>query len=132
MLIKPFQSTVDASGQAVVYVQHDIHGLVWKVYQLGFALGQAAPSPQIGAHVNGIPLAATVTMQPSVFANITVQPYNQPPYAMESFMVGPPYVNLDAGDYIVCAVLGATAGDVFTVGAYIDERSAGMPQSMGS
>jgi hypothetical protein len=127
MLIKPFTASVNANGQAILNVMHSLHGLVWKVYQIGLALGQQAPSPQVAAHVNGIPLAATVTMQPSVFAQIP----QQSPYAMESFMVGPPYINLSAGDMITVAVLAANPGDTFTVGAYIDEISAGMPQSMG-
>jgi len=46
---------------------------------------------------------------------------------METFMVGPPYIYLMAGDTITCAVLGAIANDVFTVGAYIDEN----PSSQG-
>jgi hypothetical protein len=128
MLIKPFTASINSNGQGYLEVMHSLHGLVWKIYQLGIALGQAAPSPQVAAHVNGIPLAATVVMQPSVFADFPTQA----PYAMESFMVGPPYINLSAGDAITVAVLGATPGDVLTVGAYIDENSAGMPQSMGS
>ena len=131
MNLWPFTAPVNASGQAVVYVQHNLHGLVWKIYQLGFGLGQPAPSPQVAAHVNGLPLAATVTMQPTVFASHGPT-LGQVPYAMESFMVGPPYPNLSAGDYIACAVLGAMPGDILTVAAYLDEMSAGMPQSMGA
>lgn len=116
-LIMPFTGTVGSNGIAVVTVSHSLHGLSWIVYQLGFALGRNAPSPQVAAHLNGIPLAATATMQTSAFANI---PTNSP-YAMESFMVGPPYVKLEAGDQLVCAVTGANQGDVFTVGAYINE-----------
>jgi len=128
MLIKPFTAKVNNLGQAVVQIQHSVHGLVWKVYQIGFGLGVAAPSPQVAAHVNSVPLAATVTMQSSVFASISAQP----PYAMESFFVGPPYIILSAGDMITCAVLGASSGDIFTAAAYIDESAAGMPQSMGT
>lgn len=130
MLIKPFQATVNASGQAVVAVTHGIHGLVWKVYQLGFALGQVALIAQTAAHINGIPLAGNVVMQQSVFSQLAT--LGQAPYAMESFMVGPPYPILSAGDMITCGVINAVAGDTFTVGAYIEERSAGMAQDMGS
>jgi hypothetical protein len=120
MLIKPFTASVNSSGQAVATIQHTLSGLAWKIYQIGFGLGQLAPSPQVAAHVNGVPLAATVAMQPSVFANIV----GQAPYAMESFFVGPPYIILSSGDAIVCAVLGATSGDVFTAAAYIEEYDA--------
>lgn len=128
MLIKPFTGPVNSSGQGIVTIGHSLHGLVWKIYQIGFALGIAAPSPQIAAHVNGVPLAPTVTMQPSVFANIA----GQAPYAMESFFVGPPYLVLSAGDLCTCAVLGATAGDVFTAAAYIEERPVSANLGMGS
>jgi hypothetical protein len=116
-LAKPFTAKIAASGIAVVTVTHSLHGLSWIVYQIGFALGQAAPSPQVAAHFNGVPLTATVTMQVSAFASIA----SQSPYAMESFFVGPPYANLEAGDMLVCAVTGANSGDTFTVGAYINE-----------
>lgn len=128
MLIKPFVVTVNASGQAVAVVMHNIHGLVWKVYQIGFGLGVAAPSPRVAAHINGIPLVASAPMQQSVFASIQ----GQAPYAMETFFYGPPYPVLSAGDQIACAVLGATAGDAFTVGAYVEERPANMNLTMGS
>lgn len=128
MLIKPFTAKVNAQGQAMVEITHSLHGLVWKVYQIGFALGVLAPSPQIAAHVNGVPLASTVPMQPSVFANIA----QQAPYAMEAFFVGPPYIVLSAGDKITCAVLAAKANDVFTAAAYIEERSFMDNLGMGS
>lgn len=130
MLIKPFISPVNASGQAVVTVSHNIHGLVWKVFQLGFALNQVALLAQTAAHVNGIPLAGNVVMQQSVFAQFGA--LGQAPYAMESFMVGPPYPILEAGDQIVCGVINAVANDVFTVGAYVEERSSGGSLTMGS
>ncbi len=117
MKIAPFTSRVNSSGQAIVQVQHNLHGLVWKVLQIGFALGISAPSPQVAAHINGLPLTATVPMQPSVFASIV----GQAPYAMETFMVGPPYPELQSGDAITCAVLAAVAGDTFTVAAYVEE-----------
>lgn len=120
LLIKPFTAIVNASGQASVGISHGLHGLSWVVYQIGFALGQAAPSPQVAAHVNGIPLVASVTMQASVFAAIA----GAPPYAMETFFYGPPYINLEAGDMLTCAVLGAVSGDIFTAGAYINEISS--------
>lgn len=116
-LLKPFTGIVGANGIAIVTITQSNHGLAWVVYQIGFALGKNAASPQVAAHVNGIPLAATVTMQTSAFASMA----GQSPYAMESFFVGPPYINLEAGDQLVCAVNGATAGDVFTVGAYVNE-----------
>lgn len=118
MLIKPFTSAVNALGQSIIQVTHTLHNIEWVVYQIGFALGQQAGSPQVAAHVNGVPLAATVAMQLSVFASIT----EQAPYAMETFFVGPPYIFLRAGDSITCAVLGATSGDTFTAAAYIDEQ----------
>ena len=127
MLIKPFTAQVNSAGQAVVTVQHNLHGLVWKVYQIGFALGQLAPSPQVAAHVNGVPLASSVVMQPSVFADIV----GQAPYAMESYFTGPPYITLQAGDAIVCAVLAANSGDVFTAAAYIEEVPAIAQVSIG-
>jgi hypothetical protein len=130
MLIKPFTGTVAANGIVVVNITHGLHGIMWKVYQIGFGLGIAAPSPQVAAHVNGIPLTATVTMQSSAFAQAPAG--QQPPYAMETFMVGPPYIYLQAGDVIACIVLGAVSGDTFTAGAYIDELSSGMAQSMGT
>jgi hypothetical protein len=43
---------------------------------------------------------------------------------MESFMVGPPYIDLLSGDQIVCGLIGGTAGDHFTAGAYIVEMDA--------
>lgn len=116
-LIKPFTAKVAANGIAIVTVTQSNHGLAWIVYQIGFALGQLAPSPQVAAHLNGIPLTASVTMQPSAFATIPTQS----PFAMESFFVGPPYVNLEAGDQLVCAVTGAISGDIFTVGAFVNE-----------
>lgn len=116
-LIKPFTAKVGANGIAVVTVTQTNHGLAWVIFQLGLALNQAAPSPQVAAHVNGIPLAATVTMQNSAFASLV----GQSPYAMESFFVGPPYINLEAGDQLVVAVTGANSGDTFSVGAYVNE-----------
>lgn len=130
MLIKPFVGIVNAQGQGIVNVSHSLHGIVWKVYQLGMALGQTALTAQCAAHINGIPLTSTVIMQPSVFAKFGV--LGQAPYAMESFMVGPPYPILAAGDFIAVAVINATVGDSFTVGAYVEERDAGMPQNMGA
>lgn len=130
MLIKPFQGVVDDNGNCVVTVTQPLHGLVWKVFQIGFALGQVATFAQVAAHVNGIPLTSTVAMQQSVFANLAN--LGQAPYAMESFMVGPPYIILSAGDMIVCGCINAQPGDTFTVGAYVEERDAGMPNTMGS
>jgi hypothetical protein len=126
-VIKPFTAPVSATGIGVLSVGHNLHGLVWKVYQIGFGLGVAAPSPQVAAHVNGIPLTATVSMQPSAFASAPAG--QQPPYAMESYFVGPPYINLAAGDVLTCIVLGAQPGDTFTAGAFVDELDAGMPSA---
>ena len=116
-LIKPFTAPVAANGIAVVTVTQSHHGLAWIILQVGFALNQVASAAQVAAHINGTPLAATVNMQASAFASIT----SNAPYAMESFMVGPPYVTLEAGDQMVCAVIGANPGDTFTVGAYVNE-----------
>lgn len=116
-LIKPFTATVGSNGIATVNVTMAIHGLAWVVYQIGFGLGKQASSPQVAAHVNGTPLAATVAMQISAFASIP----GQAPYAMETFFVGPPYVTLEAGDSITCAVIGANSGDIFTASAYVNE-----------
>ena len=130
MLIKPFTAPVNGSGQAVVTVSHSLHGLVWKVFQLGIALGEVSILAQAAAHINGIPLTSTVVMQQSVFNKLAA--LGQAPYAMETFMVGPPYPILAAGDMLVVGVINATPGDVLTVGAYVDETSAGMPQNMGA
>lgn len=124
MLIKPFTATITgsstANSQALANIGHTIHGLIWKVYQIGFAVGELAPSPQVAAHVNGVPLTAAVAMQPSVFSAIT----GQAPYAMESFFVGPPYVLLSSGDVIACGLIGGQPGDTFTAAAYVDEFDA--------
>lgn len=117
LLIKPFTAKVNAAGQALVNITHSLHGLSWIVYQIGFALGVNASSPQVAAHVNGIPLTSTTIMQISAFSAIV----GQAPYAMETFFVGPPYINLEAGDTIACAVVGATPNDTFTAGAYVNE-----------
>lgn len=116
-LIKPFIATVQANGIAVAVITQSIHGLAWVVYQIGFALNQQALGAQVAAHVNGQPLAATVQMQISAFAQLA----QNAPYAMESFMVGPPYVTLEAGDSITCAVTQAVVGDTFTATAYVNE-----------
>jgi len=113
-LIKPFTSKIGANGQATIEISHPINGLIWQVFQIGFALGQSAINAQVGAHVNGIPLTSSVLMQPVSFQGI--------PYAMESFFFGPPYVGLRAGDKIVCSVINATVNDTFTAGAYISEE----------
>lgn len=127
MLLKPFTAPVDGSGHSVLTITHGLNGLKWKVYQVGFGLGQPGGVPQVAAHVNGQPLMATVLMQPSVFANLP----GQPPYAQESFMVGPPYIILKAGDQIVCGVIGAIAGDTFTATAYVEEYDLSEETPMG-
>lgn len=127
--IRAITATVNSNGQAIIRIRHDLHGLAWKVYQIGMALGILNNSPpQVAAHVNGIPLAGSAFMQPSVFNQIT----GEPAYAMESFFVGPPYVILQAGDTITCAVMSATAGDVFTVGVFLEERPWQADISMGT
>lgn len=113
-VLRPFTATVASNGQASLIISHNLAGIIWQIFQIGLALNKAAPSPQVGAHFNGIPLTATVTMQAVTLPGA--------PYAMESFIVGPPYIGLKAGDQLVCAVLGATAGDVFTAGAYLSEE----------
>lgn len=123
-----FTGKVSGSGIAIVQITHSIHGLQWKVYQIGFGLGVTAASPQVAAHVNGLPLASTVPMQVSAFASVP----GQAPYAMESFFVGPPYTILQAGDVITCAVIGAASGDTLTAGVYYDEFPAEVRLSQGS
>lgn len=116
-LIKPFTGSVNASGFAMVDVTHSLHGIAWEVVQVGMALGQNAPSPQVAALVNGIPLVSASVMVTSVFAMVPTSA----PVAMTSCFYGPPYPVLEAGDHMIVGVLGANAGDVFTVGAYINE-----------
>lgn len=116
-LIKPFTAGVNANGIATVIITHTIHGLAWTVYQIGFGLAQQAPSPQVAAHLNGIPLVASAPMQVAAFASVA----GAAPYAMEMFFYGPPYVTLESGDQLVCSVIGANSGDVFTAGAYVNE-----------
>jgi len=113
-LIKPFTGKVGSNGQAFVTITHSLRGIIWQIFQIGFGLNVTSFNPQVGAHVNGIPLTSAVAMQPVAFAGA--------PYAMESFFVGPPYVGLRAGDQIVCSVTGASVGDTFTAGAYISEE----------
>lgn len=113
-LIKPFTAVVGANGQATAVITQGINGLIWQIFQIGFALGQLAPSPQVGAHMNGVPLTASVVMQPVTFSGA--------PFAMESYFVGPPYVGLKAGDQITCSVTGANSGDTFTAAAYLSEE----------
>ena len=119
MLIKPFTATV-ANGIAQVGVTHSLAGMTWVVYQIGFALGINQGTPQVAAQVNGTPLGATIVMQPSAFVSLP----GFSPYAMLSYMVGPPYIFLQSGDKISTAVLGAQNGDVFTVSAYLDEMNS--------
>jgi hypothetical protein len=119
-LIKPFTATVGQDGIAIVQVGQNIHGLTWVVYQIGFGLGIQAASPQVAAHLQGQPLVASAPMQVSAFAQIPTQS----PYAMESFFYGPPYVSLEAGENITCAVIAATPGDTFTVAAYVNEMTS--------
>lgn len=116
-LIKPFTAAVGSNGIATAVVTQTNHGLAWTVYQIGFGLGQQAPSPQVAAHLNGQPLVASAPMQVSAFASIP----GGAPYAMEMFFYGPPYVTLESGDQLTCAVLGANPGDVFTVSAFVNE-----------
>lgn len=119
-IIHPFTAVVDATGSASVSITHSINGLIWQVFQIGFALNESAISAQVGAHFNGIPLTSSVQMQPVKFKGF--------PYAMESFFFGPPYVGLRAGDQVVCSVLSATPGDVFTAGAFVsEEQDPGQP-----
>lgn len=116
-LIKPFTAQVGSNGIAVVTITQTNHGLAWMVYQIGFALGKPAASPQVAAHFNSQPLVASAPMQVSAFAQIPTAA----PYAMESFFYGPPYITLESGDQIVCAVNGAMNGDNFTATAYVQE-----------
>ena len=116
-LIKPFTAKVDGNGNAFVEVTHSIHGLAWQVMQVGIGLGQPAPSPQIAAMVNGIPFVSSVVLAPSVFASIV----GSVPLAMTTELTGPPYPTLEAGDKLSIGVTGATPGDTFLVGAYVNE-----------
>ena len=116
-LIKPFTAMVGSNGIATLSITQSLHGISWIVYQIGFALGLPAPSPQVAAHMNSVPLVASATMQTSAFSQVPTDA----PYASETFFYGPPYINLESGDQIVCAVIGATPGDVFTAGAYVNE-----------
>lgn len=124
----PFTAPVNASGIAVVSIGHSLSNIKWKIYQVGIGLGKTAINAQVAAHVNGVPLAATVQMQPSVFASIP----SQAPYAMESFMVGPPYIILMSGDQMVVGVQNAVSGDTLTCAAYIEELDLYEYSSMGS
>jgi len=116
-LIKPFTAQVGSNGIATVSITQTNHGLAWVVYQIGFALGQQASSPQVAAHFNSQPLVASAPMQVSAFAAMPTAA----PYAMETFFYGPPYICLESGDQIVCAVTGANPGDTFTASAYVNE-----------
>jgi hypothetical protein len=119
-LIKPFTASVAANGVATVIITQTNHGLAWTVFQVGFALGQQAPSPQVAAHNNGMPLVASAPMQVAAFASVP----GAAPYAMEMFFYGPPYVVLESGDQITCSVVGANPGDVFTAAAYVNEDTS--------
>lgn len=112
--IQPFTAKVGSNGQATLSITHNLNGIIWQVFQIGFALGISSSFAQVGAHFNGIPLTAAVVMQPVTFTGF--------PYRMESYFVGPPYIGLKAGDQIVCAVINAASGDTFTAGAYISEE----------
>jgi|SRR5215471_8519484 len=113
-LLKPFVSVVDASGNAAITISHNQAGLIWQVFQIGFALGQTSLLAQVGAHFNGLPLTSTVQMQPVMFTGV--------PYRMESYFVGPPYVGLKANDSIYCTVINAVPGDRFTAGLFMSEE----------
>jgi hypothetical protein len=128
MLLKPYTATVNTNGQAVISIGHSLANIKWKIMLIGFGLGQNAPSPQVGLHVNGTPFGASQTFQTSVFAGIT----GEPPYAMEMTWYGPPYFYLSSGDVAACGVMGAQPGDQFTATALIEEVDAYAPESMGS
>lgn len=113
-LIKPFTTKVGSNGQASLTISHNINGLIWQVFQIGFGLNVTAINAQVGSHWNGIPLTSSVLMQPVMFQGV--------PYAMESFFFGPPYLALKAGDQVVCSVINAVANDTFTAGAFISEE----------
>lgn len=113
-LIKPFTGIVAANGVGECVIVQSLHGIIWQIFQIGFALNQTAFNPQAGAHFNGMPLTSAVAFQKVSFPGV--------PYAMETFFVGPPYIGIKAGDQIVCTVTSATAGDTFTAAAYISEE----------
>lgn len=116
MYAYPQTAIVNGNGQAIITVSQSVVSNIWKVAQVTFGLGMSAPSPQVAATWNGIPLSASPTMQPNVFASIL----GAAPYAMSNTMVGPPYIVLSAGDQLVCGVFGAMPGDTFTVTALYD------------
>jgi hypothetical protein len=124
-LIKPFTTVVDANGNAVLEISHSIHGLAWQVMQIGLSLGKAAPSPQVAATINGIPFVSSVVMGTSVFASMP----GSAPVAMTTELTGPPYPVLEAGDKMMVGVTGATAGDIFLAGAYINELESPATQA---
>lgn len=115
--IRPFTATVGINGQAIVQIGHSLHGLAWIIYQIGLSLGQAAPSPEISAIVNGVPFVSSVVMST---ANLASFP-GAPPAAMVSAFSGPPYPMLEAGDLMQIGVIGAKAGDTFTAGVFMQE-----------
>jgi hypothetical protein len=131
-LLMPFTAQVNSSGQAIVQVTHSLSGKQWKVYQMGLALGElvTAGIAQVAASVNGAPLAASVNMQPSAFSQLNT--LGQPPYAMESFFVGPPYIYLQSGDMMTVGVVNANPGDTFTCGVYLIEEDSTKEQSLGT
>lgn len=113
-LAHPFTAQVNVLGQATIEMGHNIHGLVWQVFQLGFALNQSASGPIVGVHFNGVPFISTLTMRAVSFPGF--------PYNMEVEYYGPPYAALKAGDRLTCTVTGATNGDIFTAAAYVSEE----------
>ena len=128
MLIKPFIETVNSLGQALATITTPLSNLTWKIYQIGMGLALPAPSAQVAAHLNGVPYTASVTMQPSIFAQIP----GASPYFLEGFFNGPPYPVLSAGDQIVIGLVGAQPGDQFTVSIVYEEIAAKANATMGS
>lgn len=116
-LVKPFSGVVNGSGVATATITQSLHGIAWVVQQIGFSLGLAAPSPEVSALFNGVPFVSTLVMSNSPFSGLT----GMAPVAMTAQFSGPPYPLLESGDAILLGVQGATAGDVFTIAAYINE-----------
>jgi hypothetical protein len=116
-LIKPYTAAVNSNGFGVVQITQNNHGLAWQIMQIGMSLGLNANSPQCAANINSIPFVSSTVMATSVFASLT----GQAPIALTSVFSGPPYPVLEAGDELTVGVIGATAGDTFTVGLFINE-----------
>jgi hypothetical protein len=116
-LIKPYSVKTDGSGNGIIEVMHGLNGLAWEIQQIGLSLQQAAPSPQVGVLINSIPWVSSVVMGTSVFASIP----GFAPVAMTTQLSERPWAILEAGDRMLIGVVGATPGDMFTAGLFLNE-----------